>query len=70
MNLTLANAGADPDFSLRYSAKEAYNLASLTPQSWADVVWDMATNDQLFNEYQRLVSWKVNELAVHTECGP
>ncbi|KAF2363934.1 Calcineurin-like phosphoesterase domain ApaH type [Trinorchestia longiramus] len=53
MNLTLANAGADPDFPLAYSAKEAYDLPDLSPSSWADVVFQMANDTELFDEYFR-----------------
>ena len=57
MNLTLANAGAAPEFPLAYSAKDAYQLESLTPENWASIVWDMANDTQLFNEYLRCVVW-------------
>jgi len=50
-NLTLANQGADPDFPLAYSAKEAYNLESLSPENWADAAWKMAADDDLLYEY-------------------
>ncbi|XP_018006618.1 sphingomyelin phosphodiesterase [Hyalella azteca] len=51
MNLTLANAGADPAFPLAYSATEAYDLPDLWPASWADLVFQMTEDDDLFNEF-------------------
>jgi len=51
MNLTLANAGAAPNFPLDYSAREAYKMDDLSPQSWADAAWRMAADADLYYEY-------------------
>jgi len=53
LNLTLANAGAPPVFPLLYSARPTYDLADLSPQSWADAVWNMTGDDALLFEYFR-----------------
>ncbi|KAA0202657.1 hypothetical protein HAZT_HAZT002090 [Hyalella azteca] len=53
MNLTLANAGADPVFELTYSAKDAYALPDLSPATWTDTVYKMATDTELFDEFYR-----------------
>jgi len=51
MNLTLANQGAEPEFPLAYSAKEAYSIADLSPETWAALAWDMASDDDLLYEF-------------------
>jgi len=51
LNVTLANAGANPKFPLAYSAREAYKVEDLSPQSWADAAWRMATDREAFYEY-------------------
>ena len=53
MNLTLVNEGSSPDFPLAYSAKEAYSLTNMSPQSWAEAAWKMASDDELLYEYYR-----------------
>ncbi|KAA0186014.1 hypothetical protein HAZT_HAZT006898 [Hyalella azteca] len=53
-NLTVANSpGNILEFDLRYSAKQAFNMSDLSPQSWSDVVHIMATDQQLFNTHTR-----------------
>jgi len=53
MNLTLANAGGPPKFPLDYSARDAYKMEDLSPQSWADAAWRMAADPDLYYEYFR-----------------
>ncbi|CAL4087129.1 unnamed protein product, partial [Meganyctiphanes norvegica] len=53
MNMTEANMGATPTYSLRYGAKSEYGLTALSPAKMDQLVVDMATDDELFQKYRR-----------------
>jgi len=63
-NVTEANAGAPFSFLPRYSAREAFGLTDLSPQSWVDLVYRMARDRETFDQHLR---YKHNYWAAPTE---
>ncbi|KAE8749617.1 hypothetical protein FOCC_FOCC003605 [Frankliniella occidentalis] len=57
MDLKAANREGSPQWMRLYSARRAYDMASLTPASWTKLVRDMATNDDLFDSFYRPVAF-------------
>ncbi|XP_064651922.1 sphingomyelin phosphodiesterase-like [Lineus longissimus] len=64
MNLTEANLSGVPKWKLEYTAKDAYNLKSLLPSDWNDLVNRMKADDTLFTKYFRFYY----KLADHAPC--
>ena len=51
LNITDANLTNKPKWVLEYSAKEAYNMTSLLPKDWANLVETFIKEDSLFQKY-------------------
>jgi len=52
-NVTEANIKGSITFRMEYSAKEAYGLKDMSPQSWEKVAMDMLKNTTVFNTYAK-----------------
>lgn len=55
-------------WDLEYSAKEAYGMADLSPQSWSDFMENMKTNMTLFEVYLKHFQVSVADLILEP-CG-
>jgi sphingomyelin phosphodiesterase len=53
LDLDQANLKGVMKWRLEYSAASAYNMTSLTPSSWLDLVHRFQSNDALFQQFQR-----------------
>lgn len=53
MNLKEANLYDYPIWYKLYSARDAYQMDSLTPQDWDGLVTKLTENDELFNQYYK-----------------
>jgi sphingomyelin phosphodiesterase len=51
MNLDDANKGADPKWTLEYNAMDAYNMSSLLPENWNELIDRFIQDDNLFQQY-------------------
>ncbi|XP_046563304.1 sphingomyelin phosphodiesterase-like [Haliotis rubra] len=55
LNLTQANsAGSPPQWQLEYTAKSTYNMESLYPKDWSNLIYQMRDNSTLFQTYYSL----------------
>jgi sphingomyelin phosphodiesterase len=52
-NVTKANEVGELSWEFLYSAKEAYGLSDLSPQSWLQFATKLETNDQLWAAFDR-----------------
>ncbi|XP_001600744.1 sphingomyelin phosphodiesterase [Nasonia vitripennis] len=53
MNLDEANQNDNPVWYKAYNARSAYNMSSLLPQDWDDLIRRMTTDRDLFETYHR-----------------
>uniref|UniRef100_A0A1X7T6Y9 Sphingomyelin phosphodiesterase n=1 Tax=Amphimedon queenslandica TaxID=400682 RepID=A0A1X7T6Y9_AMPQE len=56
LNITDANLTNKPKWIHEYSAKDAYNMTNLTPDSWFSLVKEFLTNNDLLLKYYHYIS--------------
>ncbi|XP_019855307.1 PREDICTED: sphingomyelin phosphodiesterase-like [Amphimedon queenslandica] len=55
LNITDANLTNKPKWIHEYSAKDAYNMTNLTPDSWLSLLKEFLTNNDLFLKYYHYI---------------
>lgn len=53
MNLDEANRNDNPVWYKAYNARSAYNMSSVLPKDWDDLITRMNTDKDLFETYHR-----------------
>uniref|UniRef100_A0A1X7UA88 Saposin B-type domain-containing protein n=1 Tax=Amphimedon queenslandica TaxID=400682 RepID=A0A1X7UA88_AMPQE len=56
LNITDANLTNKPKWIHEYSAKDAYNMTNLSPDSWLSLLKEFLTNNDLFLKYYHYIS--------------
>ncbi|XP_003391045.3 PREDICTED: sphingomyelin phosphodiesterase-like, partial [Amphimedon queenslandica] len=66
LNITDANLTNKPKWIHEYSAKDAYNMTNLTPDSWLSLLKECLTNNNLFLKYYHYISKSFN---MESQCS-
>ncbi|KAH9525406.1 Sphingomyelin phosphodiesterase [Bulinus truncatus] len=68
MNLSRANAENKITWEFEYSAKAAYNMTSLYPMDWENLIHTMSENNQILELYNKFYSKSRNSGECDSKC--